>query len=62
MLRALLEDRFALQTHLETRELPIYALTRVRTDRLGPDLRASDIDCATLDRRTEPTDSKLWAS
>ena len=62
MLRALLEDRFALRTHLETRDIPIYALTRVRADRLGPDLRPSDIDCTNLDRRTEPTDSKLLAS
>ena len=62
MLRALLEDRFALRTHLETRDIPIYALTRVRTDRLGPDLRPSDIDCTQRDRRTDPTDSKLAAA
>ena len=61
MLRTLLEERFALRTHVETRDIPIYALTRVRPDRLGPDLRPSDVDCATVDRRTEPTGSKLSA-
>ena len=57
MLRALLEDRFALRTHVETREIPIYALTRVRPDRLGQGLRPSDIDCSRIDLRTEPQDS-----
>lgn len=32
----LLQDRFALQTHRETRDGSIYALTRLRQDRLGP--------------------------
>ena len=59
MLRTLLEERFALRMHVETRDIPIYALTRVRPDRLGPDLRPSDTDCATVDRLTEPASSKL---
>ena len=32
MLQDLLEDRFKLRAHRETRELPIYALTLARTD------------------------------
>jgi uncharacterized protein (TIGR03435 family) len=47
MLRALLEDRFALKVHVENRELPIYALTRVATSRQSDSrLHTSDIDCA----------------
>jgi uncharacterized protein (TIGR03435 family) len=32
MMRALLEDRFQLKIHIETRELPVYALTIARGD------------------------------
>jgi uncharacterized protein (TIGR03435 family) len=40
MLRALLEDRFRLATHRETRQIPIYALVIARSDgRLGPQIR-----------------------
>jgi uncharacterized protein (TIGR03435 family) len=47
MVRALLEDRFKLKTHTETREGPVYALVLARADgRLGPDLKRSDVDCA----------------
>lgn len=46
MLRALLEERFKLTTHKETRELPMYALVVARSDgRLGPDLSPSKNDC-----------------
>jgi uncharacterized protein (TIGR03435 family) len=46
MLRALLEDRFRLRTHVETREAPIYALVTARPDkRLGPELRRTKVDC-----------------
>ena len=46
MLRALLADRFELAVHMETRELPAYALVLARTDgRLGPQLRRSTADC-----------------
>jgi len=45
--RALVEDRFKLRTHRETRELPVYALVLARTDgRLGPQLIASKSDCS----------------
>jgi uncharacterized protein (TIGR03435 family) len=47
MLRTLLADRFNLRTRNTTARLPIYALTRARSDgTLGPRLRrVPDIDC-----------------
>jgi uncharacterized protein (TIGR03435 family) len=46
MLRSLLAERFKLRVHYESRPTPIYTLTVAREDRrLGPDLRASSIDC-----------------
>jgi uncharacterized protein (TIGR03435 family) len=47
MLRSLLEERFSLAVHKETRERPVYALVLARSDgRLGPQLHPSRIDCA----------------
>jgi bla regulator protein blaR1 len=48
MLRSLLEDRFRLTVHRETRDMPIYALVVARSDgRLGPRLRRPTSDyCA----------------
>lgn len=49
MVQDLLEDRFKLRAHRETRELPIYALTLARSDRkLGAGLRPSTVDCAAM--------------
>jgi uncharacterized protein (TIGR03435 family) len=49
MIRSLLEDRFKLKTHMETRELPVYELVMARADRaLGPQLRQSSFDCDAL--------------
>ena len=49
MMRGLLADRFKLAFHHETRELPVYALVLARSDRrLGPQLRATTVDCAAL--------------
>lgn len=46
MLRPLLEDRFGLVVHTETREVPVYALTLARRDgKLGPNLKVSTTDC-----------------
>jgi uncharacterized protein (TIGR03435 family) len=46
--RQILEDRFALKVHRETRELPIYALMLARSDgRLGPNLTLTSEECAT---------------
>jgi uncharacterized protein (TIGR03435 family) len=47
MLRAMLADRFTLVAHFEKREQPVYDLMLARADgRLGPGLKASDMDCA----------------
>src|SRR5688572_13043462 len=48
MLQRLLADRFRLAAHWETRELPVYVLSKGRTDgTLGPALTpASDEECA----------------
>jgi uncharacterized protein (TIGR03435 family) len=57
MLRTLLEERFHLAVHHETRSFPKYALVVVRKDgTLGPRLQRSSIDCAPLiaDRRAQP--------
>ncbi|MGH9238875.1 MAG: TIGR03435 family protein [Vicinamibacterales bacterium] len=45
MLQALLVERFNLKTHVEVRPVPVYALTVVRPDRLGPGLRPSVYNC-----------------
>jgi len=45
MLRTLLEERFQLKVHTETRELPISALVVRRDDRrLGPNVKPSALD------------------
>ena len=46
MLRALLEERFHLTVHKETRQRPVYALVLAKFDRLGPQLTRSTADCA----------------
>lgn len=49
VLRQILEERFALKVHRETRELPIYALVLARSDgRLGPNLKPSSDECSTM--------------
>ncbi len=49
MMRSLLEERFKLRTHGETRELPIYELVVARADgKLGPELHKSDVDCDAI--------------
>jgi len=46
MIRSLLEERFKLKAHRETRELPIYELVVARADRrLGPEMRQPAVDC-----------------
>ena len=47
MLRSLLEDRFGLVAHRETRDLPVYVMTMARDDRKpGPQLNPSGPECA----------------
>ena len=45
-LQALLEERFAMTSHWETRDLPAYALVRVSAESLGPRLKVHAGDCA----------------
>lgn len=45
MLQALLVERFRFAFHRESRQVDGFALMRMRADRLGPDLRPSDVDC-----------------
>jgi uncharacterized protein (TIGR03435 family) len=46
LLRSLLEDRFKINVHRETRTMPIYALTFAKQDRvLGPKMKPTAIDC-----------------
>lgn len=48
MLRSLLEERFALKTHTETREIDVYALALDRADRkLGPKVKPWSGACAS---------------
>lgn len=44
-MKALLADRFRLVVREETRQMPVYEMTRRSADRLGPQLRPSTIDC-----------------
>src|SRR5678816_3211611 len=47
MLQRLLEERFSLRIHRETREMPVYELVKARTDdQLGPQLRVATLDCS----------------
>ena len=51
MMQSLLEDRFKLKVHWETREAPVFALVEARPGKMGPQLEphpASD-DCAKAD-------------
>jgi uncharacterized protein (TIGR03435 family) len=55
MVRALLAERFHLETHRDTRELPVYALVVARSDRrLGPRAGVSTVDCAAAATRPAP--------
>lgn len=48
MVRTLLAERFALRVHRETRELPVYLLTRVPDRQKVPGLKQSGKECAPL--------------
>jgi len=46
LVQQLLEERFQLRTHRESRELPIYNLVFARSDhRFGPGLQVAPVDC-----------------
>ena len=56
MVRALLAERFHLETHRDTRELQVYALVLTRSDRkLGPRARVSTVDCAAAAAARTPS-------
>ena len=49
MLQDLLEDRFKLRAHRETRDMPVYALRLAKSDgKLGEGLKPSSVDCAAM--------------
>jgi bla regulator protein blaR1 len=51
MMRNLLADRFKLKAHMETREMPLYALVLARADgKLGPSLKSAKTDCEAIAR------------
>ena len=51
MMRNLLADRFKLKAHMETREMPVYALVLARADgKLGPNLKSTTTDCEAMAR------------
>jgi bla regulator protein blaR1 len=50
MLRQLLQDRFGLRAHFDTRRVPVYVLSVAHADgTLGPNLRRVEMDCAKRD-------------
>ena len=49
MFQQLLIERFKLVHRLETKQMPIYALTMVKPGVLGERLRRNSIDCASLE-------------
>jgi len=52
LLQSLLEDRFKLKVHRESRDMPRYALVLARSDRaLGPQLKRADVDCKSEPQR-----------
>jgi uncharacterized protein (TIGR03435 family) len=58
LMRALLTDRFRLKAHTERRPFPAFALTVARQDqRLGPQLRRTDVDCDAQRRSRVPPSS-----
>ena len=49
LLQSLLEDRFKLKVHRESREMPRYRLVLARTDgTLGPQLKKADVNCQEM--------------
>jgi uncharacterized protein (TIGR03435 family) len=56
MLKALLQDRFKIVAHVESREMPAYALVVDRADkRLGPAIHVSTSDCVGPGGTAPPT-------
>ena len=51
MLRRLVEERFKLATHRQTRDLPVYALVLAKPGSFGQDLHRSTTDCLAIANR-----------
>lgn len=47
-LRPLLEERFKLKLHKETREMDVYSLVMVKSGVTGPNLKPSSTDCVAM--------------
>ena len=58
MMRTLLEDRFKLSMHNETRQLPYYALTLDKPGKPGPELQLHPDDGLCGTRNPEPNESR----
>jgi uncharacterized protein (TIGR03435 family) len=55
MLRTLLQQRFMLAVHIESRRLPVYALVLARSDgKLGPGLQHANIACSSVQNAQAP--------
>jgi uncharacterized protein (TIGR03435 family) len=48
MLQAMLVERFKLRTHYETRQAPVYRMMVANRDKLGPQLRRAEAECASV--------------
>lgn len=73
MVQSMLEDRFQLKSHWEARELPVYALTAVKsglklvppakhceaTDLYAPPVSGSGVPCGRIAIRLEPSGAQL---
>jgi uncharacterized protein (TIGR03435 family) len=60
MLKTLLEDRFSVRAHMETRKMPAFVLrVAARDGRFGPKLKVSTVECARPVAGTRP-DPDRW--
>ena len=59
MMQALLADRFRLMVHMETRQVPVLALTLVKPEMMGPQLRAHVDDGSCTSGPEEGTGASL---
>ena len=59
MLQTLLEDRFAVRVHVDTRTMPAFVLRVARDGKLGPQLKLSAVECARP-RAGTPPDPDRW--
>lgn len=58
MMRTLLAERFKLEAHYETKQLPVFALVRASSEELGPQLRPHPLDSLCQVTLPSPSDSE----